>query len=376
METVWRIAVPVPLYTLFDYLPVPGASTPTPGCRVRVPFGRHSRIGCLLEVVEGSAIDHARLKTATAVLDNSPLLRPEDLALLKWAARYYHHPPGEVLAAALPGLLRRGRSADAGSPQFLALTENGLMLALDTLSRAPRQALLLRALRDAAGHRLAAADLSAAMPGWRRAAEALVARRLAEFGGTLQTVPAACAPLAWSGLDARLNPAQVQAVDRVARSFGQHATFLLEGVTGSGKTEVYLNLVRLAAARGEQTLLLLPEISLTPQIEERFRAGLDGAIGVFHSRLTESERLQSWLGAQRGTARVLLGTRSAVFVPLRRPGLIVVDEEHDPSYKQQEGFRFSARDVAIKRAHELGIPIVLGSATPCLESLWNAQRGR
>jgi primosomal protein N' (replication factor Y) len=165
-------------------------------------------------------------------------------------------------------------------------------------------------------------------------------------------------------------------VSAVSAAFGRHARFLLEGITGSGKTEVYLHLARLAIARGEQVMLLLPEIGLTPQLEERFRTSLPATLAVFHSRLTDVERLRSWLDTQSGTASILLGTRSAVFVPMKRPGLIIVDEEHDPSYKQQEGFRFSARDVAIKKARDLAVPILLGSATPCLESLWNVTRER
>ena len=345
-----------------------------------MPFGRQSRVGFLIQIVKGSDVDAARLKSASTVLDETPLLNAADLSLLKWAARYYHHPLGEVFSAAVPSLLRKGHAADVGLPRFLELTGKGSSLPLDTLSRAPRQALLLGTLKAAEGQRLSEARLTATISDWRRAAKPLVDKGLAAF----VTVDAAAVPAApmRGGLTefpapaTPLNAAQQAAVDAVSEGFGKYGTYLLEGVTGSGKTEVYLHLARRATARGEQSLLLLPEISLTPQIEQRFRAGLGDSVRVFHSRLTETERLLSWLALQRGTAPILLGTRSAVFVPMRRPGLIVIDEEHDPSYKQQDGFRYSARDVAIKRARELGIPILLGSATPSLESLWNAQRGR
>ncbi|RYU56934.1 primosomal protein N' [Methylolobus aquaticus] len=377
MTTIWRIAVPVPLYRVFDYLPIPGSPTPQPGCRIRVPFGRQSQVGCLLDIVDGSDIEPTRLKTAAAVLDESPLLRAEDLGLLTWAARYYHHPLGEVLLTAFPVLLRKGRAPMVASLKYLALTEKGTTAPLDTLSRAPRQALLLRTLHEANGHRLAESALTAALPGWRRAAPALIAKGLACHCEQPDDYAWASSPEGVrSHPDPKLNPAQVAAVNAVAETFGRSATFLLEGVTGSGKTEVYLSLVRRVMERGEQCLLLLPEISLTPQIEQRFVNGLGRSVPVFHSRLSELERLQSWMALQSGAAPILLGTRSAVFCPMQRPGLIIVDEEHEASYKQQDGFRFSARDVAIKRARDLGVPIVLGSATPSLESLWNAERQR
>lgn len=162
----------------------------------------------------------------------------------------------------------------------------------------------------------------------------------------------------------------------VEASLGRHATFLLDGVTGSGKTEVYLRVTEAALRRGGQAMVLLPEISLTPQLEQRFLEHFSVPVAVFHSRLRDTERLAAWLRFQSGRSSILLGTRSAVFVPMNRPGLIIIDEEHDASFKQQENFRFSARDVAIRKAQSLGIPVILGSATPSLESLWNVARGR
>ena len=173
-----------------------------------------------------------------------------------------------------------------------------------------------------------------------------------------------------------LNPAQQNAVDSVLEKLGGYQAFLLEGVTGSGKTEVYLRLVEQVLARGRQAMILVPEINLTPQLEDRFRARFAAPMVVYHSGINDTARCRAWLAMQRGEASVLLGTRSAVFTPLARPGLIILDEEHDMSFKQQENFRFSARDVAMVRARQLGIPILMGSATPSLESLANVLRGR
>ncbi len=173
-----------------------------------------------------------------------------------------------------------------------------------------------------------------------------------------------------------LNSSQMAAVALVAAELDRFQVFLLEGITGSGKTEVYLRLIEAVLARGRQALVLVPEIGLTPQLLARFRERLPGPLAVLHSGLGDRERLNAWLLARAGVARVVIGTRSAVFAPLRTPGLLIVDEEHDPSFKQQEGFRYHARDLAVIRGHQLGIPVMLGSATPALESLYNVQRGR
>lgn len=173
-----------------------------------------------------------------------------------------------------------------------------------------------------------------------------------------------------------LNPAQTTTVAAIGSSLERFQTFLLDGVTGSGKTEVYLQSIETVVAAGKQALVLIPEIGLTPQTIARFRERFDVPLAVFHSALTERERLQAWLMARDGMAAIVIGTRSAVWTPLRSPGLIIVDEEHDLSYKQQEGFRYSARDVAIVRAQRAKVPVILGSATPSLESLHNARIGR
>lgn len=374
-EKVVRVAVPIPAYRCFDYLPPSGVglSELLPGIRLRVPFGNRTRVGYLIAVAETPDCDVERLRAAEAVLDDKPLLSETDVKLLQWAARYYHHPLGEVFQLAFPVHLREGRSAEVARPRGLALTPAGAALDSPALKRAPSQRRLLETLRGAENP-LPASRLAETGSSARAAQDA--ARRLVERGWAEWVdlrdgrIPAAVRP------PLPLNVAQLAAVDAVSAHLGRYGAFLLEGVTGSGKTEVYLEVIRRVIARGEQALILVPEISLTPQLEQRLRERIEAPLAVFHSGLNETERTAAWLGFQQGDLRVLLGTRSAVFVPMRRPGVIILDEEHDRSFKQQEGFRFSARDVAVMRARMADIPLVAGSATPSLESIRNVQRGR
>lgn len=408
---VLRIALPMPLRIIFDYLPLPGQTPEVlqPGVRIQVPFGRHTRVGYLIGVSEKTEMDPSRLKTILAVLDHASLLTPKDVKLLKWAASYYHHPLGEVMAAAFPNLLRTVRQAEITVEQELTLTEAGAVLPADSLPGHRRLRSLFASLKEAP-FGLSASRLRAIDPRWRKTTSVLIQQGLAELrdsekivggvrnahGTPLDTMPsnpdaahAATNPQSLSGslppaaaMDLKspgpipLNAAQTEALCAVSAAFGRYAAFLLDGVTGSGKTEVYLRLTEAALQRGEQVMVLVPEISLTPQLEKRFQERFGVPIGVFHSRLRETQRLAAWLRIQNGETRILLGTRSAVFVPMRQLGLIIIDEEHDPSFKQQEKFRFSARDVAIQKARYLGIPVLLGSATPSIESLWNVARGR
>ena len=376
MPQVLKVAVAAPIRHTFDYLAA--KDTPfgrlNPGIRLSVPFGRGTRVAYLLEISDEADVDRSRLKCIHAILDEQPLLSAADLNLLRWASRYYHHPIGEVISTAFPVLLRQGKPAVIKGETTLRLTEEGRQIELDLLRRAPRQAALLTLLR-AQPQGLDSTRLAGIGWDWRAAA-----RRLAEKD-CLEVLDAPLPPGArvFGGPTAvpfSLNADQQVAVESVSSAFGCFTTFLLEGVTGSGKTEVYMQLIRKILERGEQVMVLLPEIALTPQIEGRFRARFPEPIVVFHSGLSEAERLNAWLRIQRGDASILLGTRSAVFIPLQKPGLIILDEEHDASFKQQEGFRFSARDIAIVRGRQLGIPVLLGSATPSLESLSNVHKGR
>ncbi|MCU0766374.1 MAG: primosomal protein N' [Gammaproteobacteria bacterium] len=365
-----RVAVPAPVRTLFDYLPPAEGPEPAAGTRLRVPFGRGERCGVLVDAHDGEAGAGMDLKRVAAVLDAEPLLGAADLSLLQWAARYYQHPPGEVVAAALPLRLRQGKAPLAGGRELWRLTAAG-RLPSSRPPRAPRQERLI-AMLAAAPDGLATADLAAGGASPLQPLRALAARGWVER----VVVPAPVAPTPPAEPGPTLNAAQADAVASVTAALGQFAAFLVDGVTGSGKTEVYLALVRAAVARRGQVLVLVPEIGLTPQMLERFRRHAGARIVVLHSGLSEGDGERAWLAARDGSADVLIGTRSAVFAALPRLALVIVDEEHDPSYKQQEGFRYSARDVAVVRAREAGCPVVLGSATPSLESLRNAQLGR
>ena len=365
VDRVLRVALNTPLNTLFDYRAP--AEEALPGSRVRVPFGRRHIVGVVTAAAANSDVPANKLKSVEAVVDQEPLLDAALLELLQWASRYYQHPPGEVIAAALPVALRQGATAEPEVVQQWQLTDAGRDVDTGALARkAPVQAALIETLRE--GPREADA-LRTVNANWRKTMQSFIERGWVTVG------------VSDSGSDPirteagpELTEAQRAAIDAVqAEGF---SASLLEGVTGSGKTEVYLKLIEQQIAAGRQALVLVPEIGLTPQLLDRFRRRLGGSIAVLHSSLTDAQRRNHWLRARSGEAGVIIGTRSAVFAPLPNPGIVIVDEEHDASFKQQDGFRYSARDIAVYRARQLGIPVVLGSATPALETLHNAVTGR
>lgn len=315
-----RVALDVPLPGPFDYR---HAAPLACGMRVVVPFGRRRLVGVVVGNPAEPAVDPAQVKPVERVLDDLPPFSEDWLRLARFAADYYQRPLGEVMLPALPPPLRK-LSAYEGER-----SASGPVVRMD-----------------------------------KRKAKSGTAQ-----GSTVDAVPP---PV--------LNTDQQAAVDAIAALRG-FKPVLLHGVTGSGKTEVYLRAAEQVLAAGRQVLLMVPEINLTPQLEAVLRGRLDavagpGSLAVMHSGLADGERLQAWVRAQRGQARVLLGTRMSVFAAMPDLGLIVVDEEHDASYKQQDGLRYSARDLAIWRAHDLDIPVLLGSATPSLESWQHAERGR
>ena len=383
-----RVAVPVPVGDGFDYRWDGSGPPPAPGTRVRVPFGSRERIGIVVEPGNPSAIDDAALKSIAEVIDAEPLIDAELMASLRWAATYYHHPIGEVLIQALPGLLRQGRAAVPPPEICWTLSPDGRDADTNVLKkRAPRQAaalLLLAASNAVTASKLKQAGvtrntiLRLTEKGWIVPAEPTESAEPTETAdGRSETTPSSTALAATEPTETppELSRDQGTAVESMLNAEGFIAA-LLFGVTGSGKTEVFLRLIGDALGRGRQCLLLVPEIGLTPQLVRRLAARFGGGLAVFHSGLTATQRLQAWRQARSGEARLIVGTRSAAFAPLPEPGLIVVDEEHDPSYKQQSGFRYSGRDLAIMRAKSLNIPIVLASATPSLESYRNAVEGR
>lgn len=370
--TVLQIAVPSPLHRSFDYLPPEGADPASlcAGMRVRVPFGRRETTGVLLGVAESSAVSADRLRAASAVLDSGPVIAADLLRLARWASAYYHYPIGEVLSTVLPVALRGGGQVARRGVRGWRLTVAGHAVATEQLTRARRQAGIIEFLR----HRP-----EGATPDSLRAegVHSTAALRALRDKGWIETVSIAPTTAAGSTpVDGPpLNAAQRQAVDALRQARG-YASYLLEGVTGSGKTEVYLHAIRNTLAQGRQALVLVPEIGLTPQLVRRFEQRLGVPPAVLHSGMTDGERLDAWQAAAQGDAPVVIGTRSAVFTPLARAGLFIVDEEHDASLKQQDGFRYSARDLLVWRARDVQVPVVLGSATPSLESLHNVNTGR
>jgi primosomal protein N' (replication factor Y) len=368
------VAVDAPLRRIFDYrVPAGSATEVRPGQRVWVPFGRRRTVGVIVEVRAESDLPPDKLKAAYAVIDVDPVLDPVLLDLLRWAADYYRHAPGEVIAAALPVALRSGTDAVATSERWTlsAAARTGTLEPLATRASKLREMASWLEARESAG----AGELAAVSTRWRDHLRELEKRgwvtRLRQDAPEprpRRTLPVQAGP--------ELLPAQRVAVDAIAAAQGTYAPFVLHGVTGSGKTEVYLRAIAQVVARGEQALVLVPEISLTPQLVERFSARFGAPLAVLHSGLGDAERLQGWRAARSGAAPVVIGTRSAIFAPLARPGLIVVDEEHDASYKQQDGFHYSARDLALARAQRHAIPVVLGSATPSLESLQRVRAQR
>ena len=352
------VAVPRPLAGCFDYL---CDSPVTVGARVRVPFGRDRVIGVVLTVAAVDDIDG--LKAVEAVLDSAPLLDAAQLALLRFAARYYQHPIGEVVQAALPVPLREGRPLLRQLPRRWRLTEAGVAAQAGRLG-AKQAATLAFLAEHGETDEAALREACAASPVWLMDLQrrGWLACHESWRGVTAEAVAAST-----------LNEAQAAAL--AALPLTGHSVSLLDGVTGSGKTEVYLRWIERLSTDGGQVLLLVPEIGLVQALAARLAARLAGQVAVSHSALADGARLDNWLAVRAGEAQVLVGTRSAVFAPFADLRGIIVDEEHDGAYKQQDGFRYHARDLAVVRARQAGVPLLLGSATPSLETLQHAWAG-
>ncbi|MGK0499081.1 MAG: primosomal protein N' (replication factor Y) [Oceanicoccus sp.] len=372
---ILSLAMPTPLRRSFDYLPPQSLSDEQinalqPGMRIMAPFGHRQLVGILLVVKDDSDVAADKLKAATEVLDVAAILPPTLLDLCRWAASYYQHPIGDALANAVPVMLRKGRALLSNTETRWRLTTEGKGLPEGALKRAAKQAQLLALLQQQAS--VGSTDLSAT--GISKATvKALFDKQLLE---SFEAKPNDNQPQAiLKAASLTLNGEQQHALQQIKSRPGFNCS-LLQGVTGSGKTEVYLQLIAHYLQQDLQALVLIPEIGLSPQTLSRFQQRFNCKIVVIHSGLTDRERLLAWQAASNGEAGIVIGTRSAVFTPLAKLGLIIIDEEHDSSFKQQEGFRYSARDVAIKRAASENCPIVLGTATPSLETLQNALQGR
>lgn len=373
MPLILRLALPSPLRRLFDYLPPKGVVEEQlrPGVRLRVPFGRREVVGVLIEVARETEVPPDKLRAALQLLDERPPLPSALFELCQWSAQYYQHSLGDTLSWALPALLRQGEPAERRLQRFW-IAQPEARPEDPRLARAPRQREALKTLRQHPHGVLH--ELLGQLGLVKDSLDLLQAKGLVTVE-TRYHQPTRHQGSWLAQAELPLNSEQRLAYEAVRAGSGFHC-HLLEGVTGSGKTEVYLQLIRATLEAGRQALLLIPEINLGPQTLGRFEQRFNARIALLHSALTDRERMDIWLAARDGELDIVVGTRSALFTPLKHPGLVIVDEEHDASYKQQEGLRYHARDLAVVRARFENLPVVLGSATPSLESLHNAEQGR
>jgi len=369
---ILQIAIPKPLYSHFDYLPPPSIKSEQlrPGMRLRVPFGTRTAVGVLLDMANTTSVPADKLKAVLELIDSTPVLPADIMNLLQWASRYYHHPIGEVISTALPKLLNQGKSDQIETPpnSHWLVTATGQAIKPDSLPKQQQRLAVLLSLLQDNPLGLNESEIALQLPKPRPTLQALKKREWINHQ--------LLAPQSAVALPLTLNAAQGEVVNQVSNKFEQFYPCLLDGVTGSGKTEVYLQLIQKVLDKGKQALVLIPEINLTPQTLNRFKERFAVPIAIWHSKLTDTERLHTWLLARDGIAAIVIGTRSAVWIPLAHPGIFIVDEEHDQSYKQQDHFRYSARDIAIMRAKRAKVPILLGTATPSLDTLHNALTNR
>ncbi|MBO1926562.1 primosomal protein N' [Thiomicrorhabdus sp. 6S2-11] len=374
---VLKVAVTGPFLTALDYLDCDGlvhdeAPESLIGRRVRIPFRNKSQVALVVAVAQAE-YELDKTKPIEEWLDREPIVSARDLAFLQWVADYYHAPIGEVISTALPKRIRAGEPAELQGADTWRVTQLGREKLLDIPARAKAQIALAQAFLQAP-QPLTVQDCKAMTSSWRKILNQWLDEQF------LQALPGSCwqEPLAKAGAHHPLNQQQKDAVSAVTDKLdsGGFASYLLQGITGSGKTEVYLAMTEFALQQGKQVLILVPEIGLTPQMIGRFSSYLQTPIALLHSGMNDTQRHCAWHSVRTGEVSVLLGTRSAVFAPFRNLGLCIIDEEHDASYKQQDGVRYSARDILVRRAHQQQVPVVLGSATPSLESLFNVQQQR
>lgn len=357
-----EVALPVPVKRLFDYKT--NGTLIQPGCRVRVPFAGKELIGIVCQLKETSDYADKKLKTILQVIDEKPILPPAMMNLLWWMHRYYLAPPGEVFVNLLPKKLKNGALATLLNEPYWALSEN----ASPPDKRAYKQQALYYFLKQTG----ATSQTVLREDGF----SSTLIRQMSEKGYIVKSSPVSSEQkVEYHPSQYPLTSAQKEAVASIRNRPG-FSVNLLDGVTGSGKTEVYIQLMKHVLEQGKQVLVLVPEIGLTPQTLHRFQARFKCPVTLIHSALNDSERHNAWLNASSGSARIIIGTRSAVLVPVPDLALVILDEEHDISYKQQDSLRYNARDVAVKRASLLNCPVVLGSATPSLESWANAKSGK
>jgi primosomal protein N' (replication factor Y) (superfamily II helicase) len=359
-----RIALNRPLRRLFDYL-VPEGMDLACGQRVTIPFGRTTATG-LVTALDAPPPEGITLKAIQGCCEDWQALPEETFRLLSWASDYYQHPLGECLFTALPPALRRGQPAKARTETYWKATGNPDNLAANATKQRALLAWLAQYPEGAATRRITQAGFSSAQ-----------IRTLRDRNLIVEADP----PLAEADSEPttdgpHLSDAQSQAAAQLPKPADGFSTSLLYGITGSGKTEIYLDYLKQHLSPTDQALVLVPEINLTPQTVARFERYFGARVAVWHSALNDAQRLDAWLKVRNGDPVILIGTRSAVLLPFTRLRTIIVDEEHDSSFKQGEGFRYSGRDTAVYRGYLNDCPVILGSATPSLESIHNAQTGK
>jgi len=367
MTYILQVSIPCPLRLNFDYLSDLSTTDWQAGLRVRVPFGSRELIGIVVNVKRiDSETDISKLKSIVECLDEQALLSPELLSLGHWLSDYYHHPLGDCFQTMLPKKIRQGEDLELQTETYWQITDNK---EIKNAGKKQQQILDLLTLKK---NGLTQSEIYQNLNQCKSSLVSLENKKIItqkqkiKKSSITQELSPAC----------QLNPEQQLAVESVWNQREKFTPFLLQGITGSGKTEVYIELTEKIVNEGKQVLILIPEIGLTTQFVARFRERLAVNIVVLNSSISDKERKQSWLLAKEGLADVIIGTRSAVFSPIKNMGFIIMDEEHDASYKQQDGLRYHARNVALIRAQRAGVPIVLGSATPSLESLYNVDKNR
>ena len=366
-----RVAVPVYLYDCFDYsLTAEQYHQAEVGARVAVSFGRQNVVGVIVEkLTDEKPLDLGfKLKAITELLDDNAILDAKVLSLLTWSAQYYQFPIGEVMHAALPSFLRQGKPYNLLARMWKLIDDH----AEDKLKRSEKQQDAYKILKL---HPTGTSENILNLAGIETATlKALEKKQITQCILEAQDFKPQAMTLAQMPLTP--NDEQKRAIQNILKARHSYHAFLLDGLTGSGKTEVYLQVMQEVLKQGKQVLVLVPEIGLTPQTVSRFQSRFHCHIALLHSGLNDSKRLQAWQSAQTGKALIVIGTRSAIYTPLPHLGLIVLDEEHDLSFKQQEGFRYHARDVALYRAHLENCPIILGSATPSIDSYALVEQGK
>ncbi|MGP1945060.1 MAG: primosomal protein N' [Arsenophonus sp. ET-LJ4-MAG3] len=366
-----QVALHIPLMHAFDYQLPKNFTLPTKGCRVVVPFCNRTTLGIVLSNDKNSKFNYKKLKNIEKVLDQESLFSDSLWSLLLWGSQYYHHPIGEVLFHALPVLLRQGKATMFPPILQWQITQQGKDFPLNKLKRSPKQQQALALLKEQPiyRHQIIKNELS------KNVLQILKERALIQLLPIQPKIKNWYSDFYICGKKPKLNIEQSIAVETISSQL-TFMPWLLVGITSSGKTEVYLNVIENILLQCKQILVLVPEISLTPQTIQRFSQRFNAPIDVLHSALNDNERLAVWLRAQKGQSAIVIGTRSALFTSFANLALIIIDEEHDNSYKQQDGWRYHARDLAVFLAKIKNIPIIMGTATPSLESLYNIKKGK